>query len=336
MEEPRVFLVPCGPICTVLKPYYHGVWYKTSKVSPFSQNNNERISDGMSSSHREFFKLAVEECKASEALDFKFVFKGSLEVAYKINEDLTEAKVKKETVDKKRVKEDGNKRGRISVAKRLNVENNEIKEGNSQSDSNNIKININPKRKRTKYSPDTKADIKASKLSEEVIRSVPLHIAMQSKRGGGHIKTSDSPSTSTVSDLGTESKEREAIIDPDLIYLGNNNVKAEVVKEVISELVNTVLDTPHVQEQEICMNVLSPLHEQVHELLCAESGETEGTFIAISNIFNDTFEHLHSLIPSSFREMKKTRRTLGSDEACFTEHLRKQINPIQNKRRHNA
>jgi hypothetical protein len=291
----------------------------------------------MSSSHREYFKVAVEDCKNSDALDFKFIFKGSLETAYNNSEHMTESTTKNEAKDKKRKNVDDNK----SVLKY---------EEKALPDLTDINKSIKSKRKRMIYSPDMNTDIKASKLSEEAIRSVPLHIAMQSKRAVGHIKTSVSSSTSTVSDVD---------IHKDNIVLDSDTKNEE---DKVAQIIPCKTEFEKISEQvynnDLLTTTTSSMNEIVHDLLPVENvqdedypcpivdmsnnnnitNENEGTFITISNIFNNTFEHLHAMIPYSFRGKHndvRIRLKLGDITTCVNKTSRKQMKPIQNKRRYN-
>mmetsp|Transcript_14538 Transcript_14538/g.14641 ORF Transcript_14538/g.14641 Transcript_14538/m.14641 type:complete len:295 (-) Transcript_14538:159-1043(-) len=77
--EKRVMIIPYGPSKgphgNPLKPYKHGVWYASSKISPFSKLQENRIAYGLNSVHSQTFEMALKECEESDAKNEFFSFR---------------------------------------------------------------------------------------------------------------------------------------------------------------------------------------------------------------------------------------------------------------------
>eukprot|EP01031_Cornospumella_fuschlensis_P032858 gene32858-39730_t len=82
--EPKVYLVPCGPINKYMLPYHHGVWIHSKHLSSLSAKLEECKSEAMSFKYdfADLFMQAVEELQTryKDALDLPLQFDGSLEL----------------------------------------------------------------------------------------------------------------------------------------------------------------------------------------------------------------------------------------------------------------
>eukprot|EP01031_Cornospumella_fuschlensis_P032834 gene32834-39700_t len=82
--EPKVYLVPCGPINKYMLPYHHGVWIHSKHLASLSGKLEECKSEAMSFKYdfADLFAQALDELQTryKDALDLPLKFDGSLEL----------------------------------------------------------------------------------------------------------------------------------------------------------------------------------------------------------------------------------------------------------------
>ena len=83
--ESRMYIIPYGPMCSLLKPYKHGVWLNASKLSYFkSKSYDKKVNEGLSSAYSSIFKQALDECNSDlNSVSVRFKLDGTYDTEHK-------------------------------------------------------------------------------------------------------------------------------------------------------------------------------------------------------------------------------------------------------------
>lgn len=77
-QETKSVCMPYGPAIHQLKPYVHGVWMASSKISPFAKQYKERVDAGMRSKFAAAFSFALQGIQSNkDSTNFHFNLIGS-------------------------------------------------------------------------------------------------------------------------------------------------------------------------------------------------------------------------------------------------------------------
>ena len=83
--ESRMYIIPYGPMCSLLKPYKHGVWLNAYKLSYYkSKSYDKRVNEGLSSTYSSIFKQALDECNSDlNSVSVRFKLDGTYDTEHK-------------------------------------------------------------------------------------------------------------------------------------------------------------------------------------------------------------------------------------------------------------
>ena len=83
--ESRMYIIPYGPMCSLLRPYKHGVWLNASKLSCYkSKSYDKKVNEGFSSAYSSIFKQALDECNNDlNSVSVRFKLDGTCDTEHK-------------------------------------------------------------------------------------------------------------------------------------------------------------------------------------------------------------------------------------------------------------